>query len=60
MDARDLRSCVIRLGVHDAEKVCNLAEKLDSTPSQVVHDLIDYALAACYGVTPEWILGEED
>jgi len=44
MDARDLRSCVIRLGVHDAEKVCSLAEKLDSTPSPVVHDLIDYAL----------------
>ena len=44
MDTKDLRSCVIRLGVHDAEKVCDLAEQLDSTPSQVVHDLIDYAL----------------
>lgn len=62
MDTKDLRSCVIRLGIKDAEKVCDLAEKLDSTPSQVVHDLIDYALGrARVGlVTRPGLVFEED
>lgn len=62
MDTKDLRSCVIRLGIKDAEKVCDLAERLDSTPSQVVHDLIDYALGrARVGlVTRPGLVFEED
>jgi len=54
----EIRACAYRLHGPDAERVIGLADQLDVTPGQVIHELLAYALdhVSIGPVTRNWLV----